>query len=68
MEKTIALVGTFDTKSKEYLYVKEIIERNHYNVITIDIGTGFRGKPAVPPDYSKEEVVKMAGSSIEEVL
>ena len=68
MEKTIALVGTFDTKSKEYLYVKEIIELNHYNVITIDIGTGFRGKPAVPPDYSKEEVVKMAGSSIEEVL
>lgn len=37
MEKTIVLVGTFDTKSKEYFYVKEIVERNHYNVITIDI-------------------------------
>ena len=54
MEKTIALVGTLDTKSKEYVYVKEIIERNHYNVITIDIGTGFRGKPAVPRIIQKK--------------
>jgi uncharacterized protein (UPF0261 family) len=68
MEKTIVLVGTFDTKSKEYLYVKEIIERNHYNVITIDMGTGARGRPVFNPDYPKEEVVKMAGSSTEEVI
>ena len=68
MEKTIALVGTFDTKSKEYLYVKKIIERNNCSVITIDVGTGARGKPVFPPDYSKEEVLKMADSSIDDII
>ncbi len=43
MEKNISLAGTFDTKSKEYLSVKEIIEHNRYRVITIDLGTGAGG-------------------------
>ena len=68
MEKTIALVGTFDTKSEEYSYVKKIIESNHYHVVTIDTGTGHRGTPVFMPDYTKEEVVNKAGSSLEEVI
>lgn len=67
-EKTIILVGTFDTKSKEYAYVKELIERNGFRTITIDVGTGARGTPVLIPDYSKEEVAEMAGSSMEEVI
>lgn len=68
MKKNIVLVGTFDSKSKEYLYIKELIEEHDFNVTTIDIGTGLRGTPLFATDYSKEDVAMMAGSSVEEVL
>jgi uncharacterized protein (UPF0261 family) len=68
MKKSIVLVGTFDSKSQEYLYVKDLIERNNCSVVTVDIGTGLRGTPLFAPDYSKEYVAEMAGSSLQEVM
>jgi uncharacterized protein (UPF0261 family) len=68
MKKTIALVGTLDTKGEESLYLKNLIEKNNYQVATIDMGTGWRGKLIFSPDYPPQEVAKAAGSSIEEIV
>jgi len=68
IEKTIVLVGTFDTKGKESLYLKNLIEKNGYQVITIDMGTGAGGKLVFSPDYPREEVIKAAESNMEEIL
>jgi uncharacterized protein (UPF0261 family) len=62
------MVGTFDTKGQEFLYVKELISKAGYAVITIDVGTGARGELVFPPDYHREEVVKRANSSMVEVI
>ncbi|MDH5364733.1 MAG: Tm-1-like ATP-binding domain-containing protein, partial [Dehalococcoidia bacterium] len=67
-QKTIVLVGTFDTKGPEYLYVKELITKAGYAVRTIDVGTGARGKLVFTADYPREEVVKAAESNMPEVI
>ena len=36
--KTIALIGTFDTKGEEYLYVKNKIENLGLRTLTIQAG------------------------------
>lgn len=36
--KTIAIVGTFDSKGEEFLFLKKEIEKNNIRTITIDIG------------------------------
>ncbi len=68
MKKNIVLIGTLDTKGEEALYMKNLMEVNHYKVTTIDIGTGSRGTLRLTPDYPREEVIKCAGSKIEEIL
>ncbi len=68
MIKNIVLVGTFDTKWEELLYVKKLIEAAGYTVTTIDVGTGYRGTLPVSPAYSREEVAAAAGSSLGELL
>lgn len=68
MGRMIVLIATFDTKEEESLYIKNLIEKNDYRVITIDMGTGVRGKMVYSPDYPREEVTKAAGSSMEEIL
>jgi len=67
-ERTIVLMATFDTKGQECLYVKNLISENNYKVTTIDVGTGARGELVFSPDYPKEEIVKAAGSSMDEIL
>jgi uncharacterized protein (UPF0261 family) len=67
-KKTIVMVATFDTKGQECLYVKNLMIKNGYTVITIDVGTGVRGELVFASDYPKEAVVKVGGSSMEEIL
>ena len=59
--KTIAIAGTFDSKGKEFLYVKELIET--FGIRTFTIHTGVY-EPAFKPDVSNEEVVRAAGEDI----
>jgi len=68
MKKNIVLVGTLDTKGEEYLYVKDLIEKNGYMVTTIDVGTGYRGKLMFSPDYSREDVAERGKSTVQELL
>lgn len=63
--KTIAIVGTFDTKGIEYSYVKELIESLGLDTLTIHTGVF---KPAFEPDISNKEVAKAGGTDIETLV
>lgn len=63
--KTIAIAGTFDTKGKEYLYVKELIEILGLSTLTIHTGVF---ESAFEPDISNEEVAKAAGWNINDIV
>jgi uncharacterized protein (UPF0261 family) len=68
MGNNVVLLGTFDTKGVEFLYVKGLLEKNKDKVLTIDVGTGVRGELIFAPDYPREEVVKKVGSSMDEIV
>lgn len=64
MSKKIVLVGSLDTKEKEFLYVKGIIEENGLETILINTGV----YPALSEgDITNNEVAKAGGSSLEEL-
>lgn len=65
MERTIALLGTLDTKGKEFAYVKAIIEKRGHKTILIDAGT--MGRPSVKADIPREQVAEKAGYTVEEL-
>lgn len=62
--KTIALIGTFDTKGKEFLFVKELIESLGFNTYTIHTGVF---EPTFTPDCSNRTVMEYAGEQLENV-
>lgn len=66
MSKTIVLLGTFDTKGREFAYIKEIIEKRGHQTILID--AGVMGSPLIQPDISRKEVAFKGGSTIEELV
>jgi uncharacterized protein (UPF0261 family) len=66
MAKTIAIVGTLDTKGEEIRYIKERIESRGYKALVID--GGILGKPLFPPDISREQVAQAAGTSLDQVI
>ena len=59
MGKTVALVGTLDTKGIEYSYVQELIRARGHPTLVID--AGVLGPPGIAPDVSREEVARAAG-------
>jgi len=66
--KIIVLVASLDTKSEESKFVKDLLENQDVRVVTIDVGTGLRGRPIFAPDYSAEDVAKAVGTSVSEIL
>lgn len=64
--KTICITGTFDTKGREYAYVKGVIESLGCKTFTINTGAGY--EPYFEPDVSSDEVARAAGSNIKEVM
>ena len=63
--KTVALVGTFDSKGVEYAYVKRIIENLGLKTFTVHMGVF---EPLFTPDVSNAEVARAAGVDIKEVV
>ncbi|MEK5443472.1 Tm-1-like ATP-binding domain-containing protein [Fredinandcohnia sp. FSL W7-1320] len=64
MSKKIVLIGSLDTKEKEFLYVKGIIEENGLETILINTGV----YPSLSEgDIPNDEVAKAGGSSLEEL-
>jgi uncharacterized protein (UPF0261 family) len=64
--KSIAIIGTLDTKGDEIKYLKNEIEARGFNTITIDVGV--LGEPLVKADITREEVAEAGGLSLIELL
>ncbi|HEU4752100.1 MAG TPA: Tm-1-like ATP-binding domain-containing protein, partial [Armatimonadota bacterium] len=60
MTRTVALIGTLDTKGAEYDFVRRCLESRGWRALLIDVGT--LDPPRVTPDISREEVARAAGA------
>lgn len=65
-DKTILIVGTFDTKNDELDYMAERIRAGGGGVLTMDLSV--LGDPEKPADITKHEVAAAAGSSIQAAI
>lgn len=63
--KTIAILGTFDTKGEEFAYLRRQIESFGHRTLTVDCGV--MGEPKFVPEISRDEVAKAAGQSIDDL-
>ncbi|MCP5087061.1 MAG: UPF0261 family protein [Rhodobacteraceae bacterium] len=65
-EKTILVIGTYDTKDDELGYLAECIKGQGGKVVTMDVSV--LGDPSLPCDHSKHDVAKAGGSSIQAAI
>lgn len=65
-DKTILIVGTYDTKDDELNYMAERINSQGGGVLTMDVSV--LGDPSAPCDYSKHDVAGAADSSIQAAI
>jgi uncharacterized protein (UPF0261 family) len=56
---TVVLLGTLDTKGKEYAYLSDRLREQGMDVLLVDAGVF---EPQVEPDVSREEVAAAAGA------
>ncbi|AXI46585.1 hypothetical protein C1J03_11495 [Sulfitobacter sp. SK012] len=61
-DKTILVIGTYDTKDDELGFLAGVIRDQGGRVITMDVSV--LGDPSQPTDYSKHDVAEEGGSSI----
>lgn len=60
--KTIALIGTFDTKGEEFSFLRDRIEKAGLGTILIDVGV--LGRPLFEVDISQAEVAAAANEDL----
>ncbi|NNE53005.1 MAG: Tm-1-like ATP-binding domain-containing protein [Sulfitobacter sp.] len=65
-DRTILIVGTYDTKDDELNYIADVIRRQGGGVLTMDVSV--LGDPSKPTDHSKHEVAEAGGHSIQEAI
>lgn len=65
-DKTILIVGTYDTKDDELNYLADCIRGQGGQVLSMDVSV--LGDPSAPTDYSKHDVAEEGGSSIVEAI
>ncbi|PYV21908.1 MAG: hypothetical protein DMG24_18280 [Acidobacteria bacterium] len=66
MPKTVAIVGTLDTKGEEFAYLRSRIESAGLATLVIDCGV--LEAPAFTSDISRGEVATAAGQKLEDLL
>ena len=59
---TVVLVGTLDTKGREYAYLADRIREHGVDVLLVD--AGIVGEPLASPDVPREEVAAAAGADV----
>lgn len=62
MNKTILLIGSFDTKGEEFEYVRDLIEARGISTLLLD--TGVLDDPMLTPDIPARQVARAGGSSL----
>ena len=65
-DKTILVVGTYDTKDDELTYIADCIRAQGGGVLSMDVSV--LGDPSNPCDISKHEVAKAAGATIQDAI
>ena len=65
-DKTILVIGTYDTKNEELTYMVERIQAQGGGTLTMDISV--LGDPACPTDISKHDVAQAADSTIQAAI
>lgn len=64
--KTIAVLGTLDSKGHEHQFLADQITSRGHKVILIDIGTGT--DPQIKPDITRFEVASTAGLDLQPLI
>lgn len=59
--KSVAIIGTFDTKGNEYKYIKDLIEEQGLGTFCIHVGVF---EPLFTPDVTNAEVAAAVGADI----
>lgn len=65
MAKTVVIVATLDTKSREVQYLKRRIEEDGVETVVVD--AGVLGQPCFTPDIASEEVARLGGTTLQEL-
>jgi len=65
-DKTILVIGTYDTKDDELDYLANVIRGQGGNVLSMDVSV--LGEPSKSTDFSKHAVAEEGGSSIEKAI
>ncbi len=63
---SILLIGTLDTKGEEFFYLKQQLVAAGANPLVVDVGV--MGAPFFPPDVTREEIARWAGTSLEQLV
>jgi uncharacterized protein (UPF0261 family) len=59
---TVALLGTLDTKGREYAFLRDRVREHGVDVLLID--AGILGEPLVTPDIGRDELAEAAGTDV----
>ena len=65
MPHPILLIGTLDTKGREYAYVRDLLNRRGHSAIIVDVGV--MGEAKCPADYTAEQVARRGGRTLAEL-
>lgn len=65
-DKTILVIGTYDTKDDELGYLTQVIRGQGGGVVTMDVSV--LGDPSAPTDHSKHDVAAEGGSTIADAI
>lgn len=65
-DKTILVIGTFDTKGDELNFLSDVIHDQGGRVLTMDVSV--LGDPSTPTDYSKHDVAAAGSSTIDAAI
>ena len=65
-DKTILIIGTYDTKNDELAFLADRMRRQGGQVLSMDVSV--LGDPVTPADYSKHDVARAGGSSIQTAI
>lgn len=64
--KTIAVLGTLDSKGEEHNFVAKLIREKGHTPLLIDVGTGT--EPTIRPDISRHEVAEAGGIDLDALM
>ena len=62
-DPTVLLVGTLDTKGREYAYLRDRLHERGVSVLLVD--AGILGEPLTEPDVTRQEVGAAGGADVE---